>query len=173
MTTEATRARQLALACEAKKHAYRQTQDGVVVSFVLHPQEVPDELATAPLGQRYQLALVALNDDDTPREGMVQHTGPRSIPATRLNNAQPARAKRSWDEMTPAQQAGMLRNDQSFGNFVREHWGQDEEPKELIYRWCNVSSNAHIAIGTPAHQKWDDLVSRYRAWMREPSVVPG
>jgi uncharacterized OB-fold protein len=54
--------------CEAKKHAYRQTQDGVVVSFVLHPQDMPEGLATAPLGTRYVLAFVELNDDETPKE---------------------------------------------------------------------------------------------------------
>ena len=55
-----------AMHCEAKKHAYRQTQDGVVVSFVLHPHEVPDGLATAPLGSRYVLALVQIGDDEQP-----------------------------------------------------------------------------------------------------------
>jgi hypothetical protein len=67
MTDNAALARMVAMHCEVKKHGYRQTQDGVVVSFVLHPEEIPDNLATAPLGTRYTLALVELNDDDTPK----------------------------------------------------------------------------------------------------------
>src|SRR5689334_9280134 len=52
--------------CEAKLHAFRKTQDGVVVSFVLHPAEVPERLALDPLGTRYMLALVAIGDDEQP-----------------------------------------------------------------------------------------------------------
>jgi uncharacterized OB-fold protein len=67
MIDPAAVARESALHCEAKKHSYRQTQDGVVLSFVLHPQDVPSSLATAALGTRYILALVELNDDETPK----------------------------------------------------------------------------------------------------------
>lgn len=54
--------------CEARKISYRQTKEGVVISFVLHPNEIPDSVATAALGTRYLLALVELNDDETPKE---------------------------------------------------------------------------------------------------------
>jgi hypothetical protein len=75
MNAIAQRARAAALSCEAKKHAYRQTQDGVVVSFVLHPQEVPDGLAISALGTRYMLALVEVDENEQPkqpREGIKQ-----------------------------------------------------------------------------------------------------
>ena len=52
--------------CEAKKISYRQSRDGLVVSFVIHPSDMPDELALAPLGQRYVLALAAIGDDEEP-----------------------------------------------------------------------------------------------------------
>jgi hypothetical protein len=51
---------------EAKKIAYRQSRDGLVVSFVIHPNDMPDALAVAPLGQRYMLALAAIGDDEKP-----------------------------------------------------------------------------------------------------------
>jgi hypothetical protein len=54
--------------CEARKVAYRQTKDGLVVSFVVHPNDMPDELATAPLGTRYMLALAEIGDDEEPVE---------------------------------------------------------------------------------------------------------
>jgi hypothetical protein len=60
-------AREAAVHCEAKKHGYRQTQDGIVVSFVLHPEEIPDALATASLGTRYMLALVEIGEDEKPK----------------------------------------------------------------------------------------------------------
>lgn len=67
MTDLAAIARSAALHCEAKKYAYRQNQDGVVVSFILHPTEIPKELATAAIGTRYVLALVEIADDEKPK----------------------------------------------------------------------------------------------------------
>ena len=52
--------------CEAKLHGFRRTQDGVVVSFVVHPQQVPECLALDPLGTRYQLAMAQIGDDEKP-----------------------------------------------------------------------------------------------------------
>ena len=54
--------------CEAKLHAFRRTQEGVVVAFVIHPAEIPKALALDPLGTRYMLAFAAINDDETPRD---------------------------------------------------------------------------------------------------------
>jgi hypothetical protein len=59
-----------AVHCEAKKVAYRQTKDGLVVSFVIHPNDMPDALAVAPLGQRYMLAMAAIGDDEKPVDGI-------------------------------------------------------------------------------------------------------
>jgi len=63
MTDIATTARQNASHCEVKKHALRQTQDGIVVAFVVHPSDVPASLQLAPLGTRYMLALVEIGED--------------------------------------------------------------------------------------------------------------
>ncbi len=68
MIDPAAVARQSAAHCEARKIAYRQSKEGVVISFVLHPNEIPDSVATAALGTRFLLALVELNDDDTAKE---------------------------------------------------------------------------------------------------------
>ena len=57
-----------AVYCEARKAAYRQTAQGLVVSFVVHPQEMPEELAIAPLGTRYIIALADIGDDEEPIE---------------------------------------------------------------------------------------------------------
>lgn len=59
--------RSVALHCEVVKYAYRQSKDGIVLSLVIHPQSVPDALAVAPLGTRYQLAMVEIGDDELPK----------------------------------------------------------------------------------------------------------
>jgi len=70
----------LSMHCEARKIAYRQSKDGLVVSFVIHPNDMPDALAVAPLGQRYMLALAAIGDDEKPvetRKEVMPHKQPR------------------------------------------------------------------------------------------------
>ena len=60
---------------EAKKIAYRQSKDGLVISFVVHPSDMPDALAVAPLGQRYMLALAAIGDDEKPVATTLRYEG--------------------------------------------------------------------------------------------------
>lgn len=62
-----TIAREAAINCEAKFYAFRKTKDGTIVSFVVHPQEVPDKLATANIGARFVLAMVEIGDDEKPK----------------------------------------------------------------------------------------------------------
>jgi hypothetical protein len=57
-----------AVYCEARKAAYRQTAQGLVVSFVVHPSDMPEALAVAPLGTRYYIALAEIGDDEEPVE---------------------------------------------------------------------------------------------------------
>ena len=35
---------------EAQKHSYRQTSKGVVISFLVHPENVQSQFAAMPLG---------------------------------------------------------------------------------------------------------------------------
>lgn len=53
---------------EAVKLSLRQNKNGVVVSFLIHPNELPTELLEDWVGSRYMIALVRLEDDGTPTE---------------------------------------------------------------------------------------------------------
>lgn len=114
--------RTVALNCEAKKHGYRQTQDGVVVSFVLHPQEVPDALAVAPLGTRYILAMVEIGDDEKPKPPAAKETAAEPQPTPNPNVPAGAKRPKSWHEMLPAQQCGILCSEPSFLFFLRQEY---------------------------------------------------
>tara|TARA_R100001369_G_scaffold69314_1_gene96959 strand:+ start:109 stop:600 length:492 start_codon:yes stop_codon:yes gene_type:complete len=52
---------------EAKKHAYRQTREGTVVSFLIHPDDVPklltQELSVSAIGARYMLGIVRMEEE--------------------------------------------------------------------------------------------------------------
>lgn len=143
-------ARAAAIHCEAKKHAYRQTQDGVVVSFVIHPQEVPDGLALASLGTRYMLALAEIGDDEKP---VKPKAGGES--------------KRSWDDLSYAEQAGIRCGEPAFQKFIGEVHGEGD-PAALVRRLCGVGSRRDIRPGTDAGEAWAEIESDYRLWLNDP-----
>lgn len=193
--------RDIAIHCEAKKHAYRQTQDGVVVSFVLHPQEVPDGLATAALGTRYMLALVAIGDDEQPVAGAGARPAGRSIAigqraaqrnpggddevtpgnthdhdrnAASSDEPAPEKPHKSWHDMMPAQQAGILCNEPAFTRFLYERYPNtlhNSDAAQAIRDLCGVTSRSRIVPGTAAAGTWRTIASDYREWMREPEIV--
>lgn len=150
MNTPAAIARKVALHCEAKKHAYRQTQDGVVVSFVLHPQEVPGGLATAPLGTRYMLALAEIGDNEQPVER----------PEEKLHSY--------------AQRAAIMCGELGFQRYLAEryfdeipvHMVGEKEAAESVREMCGVVSRKDLIEGTPAGDKFRNLVAEYDAWRR-------
>lgn len=51
---------------EAVKSHFRQSKEGVTISFILNPADAPRDLITAPIGQRYMCVLVPIGDDEQP-----------------------------------------------------------------------------------------------------------
>ena len=88
-----------------------------------------------------------------------------------------SKAKRPWREIPAANQAGILCSDQSFWRFVVEEiWrpSSKEIPSEdaitiWMYVYFSVTSRLQLSSTDP---RWQDLVTRYRAWKIEPLVVP-
>lgn len=56
---------------EGKKHAIRQTQDGWVVSFVVHPNDMTPEFAASPLGTRLMIGYAEIGEDEQPKTAKV------------------------------------------------------------------------------------------------------
>lgn len=56
---------------EGKKHAIRQTQDGWVVSFVVHPNDMTPEFAASPLGTRLMIGYAEIGEDEEPKTAKV------------------------------------------------------------------------------------------------------
>lgn len=167
-----------AIDCTAKLCAFRKTRDGVVASFVIHPNEVPEKLQTDPIGTSYVMVLVEVDDaTGQPKEVMPneqsQHKRPDTSPRP-LPDKPAGGAKKGWDDMSPAQQAGILCNDPAFRKFMTEGTNYaDDMPtvKELVCIYCDVTSRREILPSTHAEEQWDDIVDRYRTWQHEPEVV--
>lgn len=167
--------------CEAKLHALRKTQDGVVVSFVLHPNDIPDRLMLSDLGTRYMLALAEIGDDEQPKGGDATEPTTRT-PETPPRVETPSPRGASFHDMLPVKQAGILCADQMFWKYLEElhtnRWvaaltafGNTEIAAARIVRdICCVQSRKDITVGTSAHNKWNFLLSSYQAWKRAPAV---
>jgi len=70
---------QATLSFEGKKYAFRQSKDGMVFSFLLHPDDLPSEIATSPIGTRYMVACVELNDVEEPVAPRQRTEGQRAM----------------------------------------------------------------------------------------------
>lgn len=61
--------REAALQFEAVKIAFGQDKNGMILKLSIHPNDVPQDLMIAPVGSRYIIAAVLLNDQDEPVVG--------------------------------------------------------------------------------------------------------
>jgi hypothetical protein len=89
--------------------------------------------------------------------------------------------KRSWAQMPPSQQAGVLCLDEQFQRFLKG-WSRGvdiftingtEDPidgsadaAEVVRLACGVSSRADLDKNGEAEKIWHGLVADYRAWQR-------
>ena len=146
---------------EVVKHAYRQTQDGIVLSLVLHPNDVPSELAIAPLGTRYAMALVEITDEKPLDQTEEKTEGEKAV-----------------------QQAGILCQEEGFQGWLYNRWvgtwhdgkwhdsdvivgGTDSETAaEVVRGLCAVKSRAEFATNPEALARWKKLVGRYMEYQR-------
>ena len=49
---------------EAVKTALRQTKDGIAVTMVVHPNDVPPDLMSDPIGSRYMIGMARLDEQE-------------------------------------------------------------------------------------------------------------
>ncbi len=159
-----------ALKFEAVKCAYRQTKDGIVVSLVVHPSDVPDGLATAPLGSRYVAVLVQVGDDEKPVKS-AEGAQPRQIESKRAAGAK--REKREWRDVDPTTQAAMRCAEPAFHRFLEESYADDwqafeHDPAEVVRFLCGVKSRKDLNVVHAARMIWHALDNEFQLWMKVP-----
>lgn len=176
--------------CDAIKIAYRQSKDGFVVSFAIHPQDMPADLANADIGSQWQLKLVPLDEHGNAESEVMDNPG-GSLPGHKLalpnkttaapsilpSEARPATA-RSWTQLSLANQAGIRCDEPAFWKFLSESYRQQvgsitskDSAKHAIYSICKVDSRADLIRHTPEGDCWQRLDDQFRAWMHEPEFA--
>jgi hypothetical protein len=145
-----------------KKCALRQSKDGIIVSFVLHPHEVPKQLQTADIGSRWMVALVELNDDETP-----VHQPAEEHPEVA------ARPKGSWRDLQPAAQCAIRCQDPIFRKFLQEKGIYGHEMPEhssiisseqFIKVLFGIKSKTELNTDHKRRVLWHQLDDEYQAW---------
>lgn len=169
--------RETAVHVTAKKIAYRQTRDGNVVSFAMDPKDVPDKLATDPIGTSYMLALVEVDDATGQPKGGQQAQVSDPTEAPRPQTPEGGARK------TPAQVAGYLCTLPSFHSFLLENvrwplpipaaFAPQEEwqqwAAETVRKACGVSRRRDI---TEDNEQWRKLRSDFRLYEKVAEIVP-
>jgi DNA recombination protein Rad52 len=84
----------------------------------------------------------------------------------------PPEWSQKWDALGPVKQAGVLCNEPAFGLFLKHIFPNGGHPAELVREHCGVSSRKELATNPEAAKMWRVLVQEYRAWQREPEIVP-
>lgn len=105
--------------------------------------------------------------------GMADSGQEKWFAIARLDESPPKteKAPRSFHDMSPAQQAGMLCADPVFVKFLDETVGPNDAA-HTVRMICGVTSRGDIKPGTEAARRWSGIVSDYRAWQHEPEFVP-
>lgn len=92
-----------------------------------------------------------------------------AAPATSPKPARP------WNELSPAQQAGIRCNEPAFRRFLREGYTGDFADAlaaaDFVRKYCGVESRANIQMGKESGARWAMLNSEFQVWMREPELV--
>ena len=134
------------LQMEVKKNGLTQTQDGTwKLSLTVHPNDMPSDLLTAPMGKIYVAVLAAVGDDGQPEPTREQ------------------KPKKRWHEMSRAQQAGILISDPSFEDWIADRLeDRGETTDERLKSYLDISSKAELDTKHSAAKWWDYLVAQYR-----------
>lgn len=144
---------------EAKKIAWRQTKDGLVLALSIHPDDVSPEMSLAPLNTRFMIAFSEIGDDEKPVD--------RKPPS----EAAPSGSK-PFSSLPLSQQAGIRCADRQFQTFMAEkHFAQslsDEGAAEQVRFLCHIKSRADLDDNLQQGANiWYELENEFQQWLTD------
>jgi hypothetical protein len=107
--------------------------------------------------------------------GWPTRVKPVSVAVARLERDAPKRetepvaSQRRFEDLSPAQQAGILCREPDFAEFIKSEIPgcANMHVAEAVKIYCGVHSRADIKYGTAAHGSWGFLLGEYRRWQDE------
>lgn len=164
-------ARQNAIPLEVKKDGLQQRQNGDwVLRFVVQAADMDQRLTSAPMGTRFQVALVEIDDSEMP----VSPAAKEKVATPQLEelDKRPAGAKREkmdWRELTAPTQAAIRSDDPVFHAFLREEFNRpditsNERAAEFIRCFGGMKSRSELSTDHRKRVLWHQLDSQFLAW---------
>ncbi len=156
------------IAADAIKIAYRQGKDGFVVSFAIHPSDMPADLANADIGSQWRITLTPLDADGNPESEVMPSHSPNNKKPAPVDP--PARADKRL-----MKQAGICCRDPRFWQYLTEKAmpANDAEDAAVAVRLiCHVKSRNEIVPDTPAGATWQRLYDEFALWRDVPEYSP-
>lgn len=158
---------------EAKLHGFRRTQDGVVISYVCHPDDVSAEMAVASLGTRYMVAASEIGEDEKPKDlariGVEYRQSPEQPAKPNADRAKPQ--VRVFSELPMSQQAALRCNDLEFQLFASLQPGAAEKGDivSFVRSYCGIRSRSELDLqqedgSSPERRLWEGLETKFQAW---------
>ena len=143
--------REVAIHFEAVKIAMNQDKNGLILKLAIHPSDAPQDLVVAPVGTRYMIAAVMLNDQDEPVRG------PK---------------KREAD--TVIAQAGALCRNDRFQAWLADI-GVASEPTEQgaiegVRDFCGIVSRSEFSTNENARNKFMELRRQFEIDFKKGKV---
>lgn len=130
--------RDAAVHFEGVKIALTQDKNGLVLKLSIHPDDVPKDVILDPLGARYMVAMVRLNEADEPTKGKDKSEGERAV----------------------AIAGALCRNPRFRTWMVRKGYADDETPEKVadgLRQICMVQSRAELATNEEARKSFLEL----------------
>ena len=139
-----TEVRDVAIHFEAIKIAMTQDKNGLVLKLSIHPADAPQDLVVAPVGSRYMIAAVLLNDQDEPVKGAKKREADTAIAI-----------------------AGALCRNERFQQWL-EATGMAEiaseaAAKDAVREFCGVRSRSEFSTNENARSKFMVLKDQFEA----------
>jgi len=162
---------------EVKKDGLRQTQDGIwKLTVTVHPADMPVNLMLAPMGTRYGLAMVVIEDEQSANNAQsnckeILDSSAVKEKLTTQNAKQPSINEKS-EGAKLLSRAHCLCGEESFQNYAAIGRGQKEIPcddtaKFYIYQVCRIDSRSELTTNPEAQAKFRQLDQKYKDWRFE------
>lgn len=182
MTYESLKAKDVGYQIEMVKDSLKQVQSGAIkVTFTIHPNDMPPELYTDAMGQRYMAVIVPIGDNEEPRDRGI--TDPCSTPSDQGKGSDSP--GRKWNELSYAERAGIRCSDERFHTFlskdhqtvwleaankyINETMGKNKNTLvagETLRNLCGVGSRKDILPATEAAMIFDDIETQYKMYLK-------
>lgn len=160
---------------EAKLYALRRSKDGVIVSYVVHPNDVASGLLTADIGTRFMVAVAEIGDDQEVYGGVAEShdaatSGTSAVPAPAITIAA-VKERRKFDNLPLSTQAALRCEDKRFQDFLRVRSGVDPTTEGAAAAYvrlhCGVGSRAELDRDQDAGGKWIALDRKFQSHLTD------